>query len=222
MCCYTDPPPSQFVVTVMSAFNISSEGVSGGEVSAECCHSPSRGCILFAERINASSPISSITCSRNPFTCHAPILHFPRQTRVGVTNFSYSAWVPIPLGKYSNLADNDAAVLNLPYNLGGTMTTYGLQVALADFAAHARPQTQIVPRVLVVITDGGSNVCPTVGGQQVCYPGCGGCSSTIGVQLWSNAARANGVTLFAMGELVLPCLPSGLRVSCNDYPGMRN
>ena len=82
------------------------------------------------------------------------------QTQVGVISYSGSARVRFYLNSYHDKSALLTAIDNLPYS-GGTTDTAGAIDLLRQQgfteANGGRPQTQAIPRVAVVITDGRSN-----------------------------------------------------------------
>ena len=80
--------------------------------------------------------------------------------RVGVMSFASSYSFHFHLNTYSSKSSVLSAVNNLPYSSGGTDTAGALNaVRTIGFTTSngARPTTQGIPRIAVVITDGRSN-----------------------------------------------------------------
>ena len=84
----------------------------------------------------------------------------PDDTQVGVISFSSSATARFYLNTYHDKAALLTAINNLPYSSGGTNTAAALDLLRQQGYTQAnggRPQSQAVPRIAVVITDGYSN-----------------------------------------------------------------
>ena len=84
----------------------------------------------------------------------------PDDTQVGVISFSYSAIAQFYLNTYHDKATLLTAINNLPYTGGSTNTSDALDLLHQQGYTQAnggRQQSQAVPRIAVVITDGYSN-----------------------------------------------------------------
>ena len=85
----------------------------------------------------------------------------PDDTQVGVISYSYFARVQFLLNTYHDKTSLLTAINNLPYNHGhATYTDQGINLMRTiGFNSNngARPQSQAIPRVAVVITDGHSH-----------------------------------------------------------------
>ena len=84
----------------------------------------------------------------------------PDETQVGVISYSSSATFRFNLNAYHNKASLLTAIDNLPYSGGGTNTAAAINLLwqygfLPSYGG--RHQSQAIPRVGVVITDGYSN-----------------------------------------------------------------
>ena len=87
----------------------------------------------------------------------------PDDTQVGVISFSTTAMFHFSLITFHEKADLLTAVNNLTYSGGGTHTAEALDLLRLQGYTPAnggRPQSQAIPRVAVVITDGQSNNAP--------------------------------------------------------------
>ena len=89
----------------------------------------------------------------------------PRNTQIGVIIFSDSSQVIFNLNRYQNRQSLERAIRRIPYLAGATDTAGGLKDLLKAFstANGARPLSEAVPRVAVVLTDGRSD---TFGGTK--------------------------------------------------------
>ena len=81
----------------------------------------------------------------------------PDNSQVGVIVFRSSASVQFHLNTYSDMDDLLSAIAALPYTGGGTNTAAALNLVLTQGFLGARPTSQGVPRVVMVVTDGLSN-----------------------------------------------------------------
>lgn len=81
----------------------------------------------------------------------------PNDVQVGVYIYSSMVTDVFNLTTFSNKADIISEIDGIPYTPGTTATDLGLQAILTKGFVDARPVSQGVPRVLVVITDGESN-----------------------------------------------------------------
>ena len=81
----------------------------------------------------------------------------PKRTQVGVIVFSSTASISFHLNAYANRQSLTAAVDRIPYINGGTKTADALYLLISQGFAGARPKSQGVPRVAIVVTDGKSN-----------------------------------------------------------------
>ena len=81
----------------------------------------------------------------------------PKRTQVGVIVFSSTASNSFHLNTYSDRQSLTAAVDGIPYIGGGTKTADALYLLINQGFAGARPKSQGVPRVAMVVTDGKSN-----------------------------------------------------------------
>lgn len=105
------------------------------------------------------------------------------ETQVGVISYSSSATAQFYLNTYHDKSALLTAINNLPYNGGFTNTAAALNLLRQSGFTSAnggRPQTQAIPRVAVVITDGRSN----------------SYSATV---LAAESAHDEDITLFAVG-----------------------
>ena len=83
----------------------------------------------------------------------------PDDTQVGVISFSSTPRLQFPLNTYHDKASLLTAINALPYNGGGTSTHLAIDLLRTDGFTSTnggRPQSQAIPRVAVVITDGRS------------------------------------------------------------------
>ena len=80
-----------------------------------------------------------------------------RRTQVGVIVFSSTASISFHLNTYSDRQSLTAAVDRIHYIGGGTKTANALYLLMSQGFAGARPKSQGVPRVAMVVTDGKSN-----------------------------------------------------------------
>ena len=107
----------------------------------------------------------------------------PDDTQVGVISYSSYATPRIYLNSYHDKSSLLAAINNLPFNSGGTNTAAAIELLrISGFTSTngGRPQSQAVPRVGVVITDGHSqSYTATVAAAQ--------------------SAHDEGITLFSIG-----------------------
>lgn len=107
----------------------------------------------------------------------------PDNTRVGVIGFGTSASIRIPLNQNTNLPSLLSAISNLP-NGGGSTNTAGALDLLSQqgftVVNGARPLSNQVPRIGIVVTDGNSD-----------SPGA---TATAAAN-----ARSAGITLIAIG-----------------------
>ena len=76
---------------------------------------------------------------------------------MGVIVFSSTASISFNLNTYSDKQSLTIAVNNIPYIGGGTKTADALYLLINQGFAGARPKSQGVPRVAMVVTDGKSN-----------------------------------------------------------------
>ena len=104
----------------------------------------------------------------------------PDNSQVGVIVFSSSAAVQFSLNTHSDINQLLSAIAAIPYTGGGTNTAAGLNLLLAQGFNGARPTSQGIPRVAIVVTDGQSN---------------DGTATAAAAQ----AVHAAGVTVFAVG-----------------------
>ena len=104
----------------------------------------------------------------------------PDDSQVGVIVFSSSTAVHFSLNTYSVKNLLLSAIAAIPYTSGGTNTAAGLNLLLAQGFDGARPTSQGIPRVAIVVTDGRSN----------------SRAATIAA---AQAVHAAGVTVFAAG-----------------------
>lgn len=117
-------------------------------------------------------------------------------TRVGVVSFATHARVMSPLNASDSYCTVAGRVRTLPYAAESTGTYRGIDLARAEFGYGARPRSQAISRVLVIVTDGLSNNC----NNQCCPPAslcsCGDatCSSKA-VKASADAARREGITI---------------------------
>ena len=84
----------------------------------------------------------------------------PDDTQVGVISYSSSATARFYLNSYHDKTSLLTAINNLPFSNGGTDTAAAIDLLrLSGFTSTngGRPQSQAIPRVAVVITDGYSN-----------------------------------------------------------------
>ena len=81
------------------------------------------------------------------------------RTQVGLITFDYSAVVQFRLNSYRTRTSLLQAIASTPYSGGGTNTADALRRLIKQFNTTfgARPLTQSIPRVAVVVTDGRSN-----------------------------------------------------------------
>ena len=81
--------------------------------------------------------------------------------------FSTGSRIEFPLDTHRDLPSLQNAILNVPYRDGWTATAWGLYLArvmLTPGGAYgARPNSDGVPRIAVLITDGHSNLFPIDG-----------------------------------------------------------
>ena len=84
----------------------------------------------------------------------------PNNVQVGVLSYGSSYYFRFYLNTYSNKADVLSAINSLPYSGGGTNTAGALDAiryyAFTE-ANGARPASEGIPKVVIVITDGYSN-----------------------------------------------------------------
>jgi uncharacterized protein YegL len=98
------------------------------------------------------------------------------QTQIGMVTFSDDAHLQFSLTDFSDNADLDNALANVPYTRGGTNITSGMMMAINDvFNEGDRPNAA---NIMVVITDGQDN------------------SDVAAAQA---DAEAKGITVFAVG-----------------------
>ena len=76
-------------------------------------------------------------------------------TRVGLILFSYTPSILIPLGSINNTQQLTTAINNVTYTGGGTRTDLALDLVPTAFI-NAR-DNEGIPRVVILLTDGGSN-----------------------------------------------------------------
>lgn len=84
----------------------------------------------------------------------------PSATQIGLIIFSSHAQVQFHLNTYNNNVSVIHAVENIIYMGGGTNTPDGLDTLITEFNTTdfgARPTSQGIPRVAIVVTDGQSN-----------------------------------------------------------------
>lgn len=81
----------------------------------------------------------------------------PTRSQVGVIVFSDDAYVQFNLNTYSDRVTLMSAVNSVPYIGGGTNTADALQLLASQGFVGARPVSEGVPRVAIVVTDGMSN-----------------------------------------------------------------
>ena len=84
----------------------------------------------------------------------------PQDVQIGLLSFSSSYRFRFYLNTYSTKAALLSAINNIPYSGGGTNTASALNaIRLNGFtsSAGARPSSQGIPRVAIVVTDGYSN-----------------------------------------------------------------
>ena len=107
----------------------------------------------------------------------------PDDTQVGVISYASSATARFYLNTYHDKSSLLTAINNLPYNSGGTDTAEAIDLLhQSGFTSTngGRPESQAIPRVGVVITDGYSN----------------SFSATVTA---AQNAHDDGITLFAVG-----------------------
>lgn len=107
------------------------------------------------------------------------------RTRVGVVTYSTNTIVRIPLNATRDYCRFDTAVKALPYAAGWTATWDGIRAAHNELISFGRPRSMAVPKIMVIVTDGQSQVSPGC-----TYP----CSTTRTVAA-ANAARAAGISV---------------------------
>lgn len=78
------------------------------------------------------------------------------QTKVGVTQFSDAATLSVSIGTEYSSDAFATAVRNIPFGGGFTATWDGIAVGAADLVAHGRPAAALVPKAMMIITDGQS------------------------------------------------------------------
>ena len=81
----------------------------------------------------------------------------PTRSQVGVIRYSGSAQVLFNLNTYSDRTSLMSAVSNIRYTRGGTDTADALYLLAIQGFVGARPLSEGVPRVAIVVTDGMSN-----------------------------------------------------------------
>jgi len=84
----------------------------------------------------------------------------PDNTRVGVIGFGTSAFIRFPLNQNTDLPSLLSAISNLPNGGGFTNTAAALDLLVQQgftIANGARPLSQQVPRIGIVVTDGNSD-----------------------------------------------------------------
>ena len=81
----------------------------------------------------------------------------PDNGQVAVIRFASSASVIFGLSAHNNQGDLLAAIRNVQYTGGGTNTAGALNLLVSNGFIGARPESQGIPRVAVVVTDGFSN-----------------------------------------------------------------
>ena len=81
----------------------------------------------------------------------------PDNSQVGVIVFASSASVQFHLNTYSDMNALLSAIAALPYTGGGTDTANALNLVLTQGFLGARPTSQGIPRVVIVVTDGVSS-----------------------------------------------------------------
>ena len=107
----------------------------------------------------------------------------PDNTRVGVIGFGTSAFIRFSLSQNTNLASLLSAISNLPNGGGSTNTAAALDLLVQQgftIANGARPLSEQVPRIGIVVTDGNSDS--------------SGATATAAAN-----ARSAGITLIAIG-----------------------
>ena len=81
----------------------------------------------------------------------------PTRSQVGVIIFSTGASVQFNLDTYSDRESLTDAVNAIQYTGGGTNTASALNLLASNGFIGARPESEAVPRVAIVVTDGMSN-----------------------------------------------------------------
>lgn len=124
------------------------------------------------------------------------------ETRVGVVRFSTQATVFSALTASTSYCDVADRVRVMGYSRGGTGTAKGLEVARAQFTTGGRPRFAALPRVILLVTDGGASTCFN-GTVSLCCPapsygcGCTEACAAIAAKASADAARAEGITVRA-------------------------
>ena len=107
----------------------------------------------------------------------------PSDTQVGVISYASSARYQFYLNTYHDKPSIQMALWNLVFSSGGTNTAEAIDILWQSgftLANGGRPESQAIPRIGVVITDGGSN----------------NYDATITA---AQNAHSEGITLFAVG-----------------------
>ena len=84
----------------------------------------------------------------------------PNDVQIGLMSYSSSARFRFYLNTYSTKSAVLSAINNIPYTSGGTNTASALNLLRTSgftASAGARPSSQGIPRVAIVVTDGYSN-----------------------------------------------------------------
>ncbi|KAH3830312.1 hypothetical protein DPMN_103552 [Dreissena polymorpha] len=101
----------------------------------------------------------------------------PRYTQVALVEFSTYARIEFKLNEHSNLTDLIAAIDNIHYSGGGTMTSDALELMRGPGYEGERPGA---PDISIVITDGLSKYPPIT-------------------KIQADRAKAEGITMFSIG-----------------------
>ena len=107
----------------------------------------------------------------------------PNKTQIGVLVYSNGIFPAIPLNEYYDIDELQKGILNISYPSGGTNTGSAIEYAVNNgfnSIFGARLQSQAVPRVLIVATDGQAN-------------------NREHVMIAAEGARALGITTFSIG-----------------------
>ena len=81
----------------------------------------------------------------------------PGASQVAVIRFGTSASVIFNLTTYDNKTNILTAISGIAYSGGGTETDLALNLLLSSGFIGARPESEGIPRVAIVVTDGKSN-----------------------------------------------------------------
>ena len=100
------------------------------------------------------------------------------ETRVGVVSYSTEVSLDLGLGDNNDMDDIEEAIWGIPWMAGYTNTADGIRLARKEFAEEARTG---VKKIMVVVTDGNSNVL-----NETTIP-------------QADLARAEGILVFVIG-----------------------